>query len=290
VAVAIARERNYEIECISVIVIPRHQSPTETSVSLSRSLELFKSAENITTTWKIALHTQIRVAHDVGQAILEAAKDRHIDLILMGWRGEASGHDRIFGDVVDTIMQQAAAEVVVVRWAKDKRYKIQPTEEIQPLGTPLTGESRPKFCAKQFSFSSYLRLHWNRWLVPVRDGSKQAVALQLLPALVQLSLKPEVLLLKVMKDSHSEEELQTLDFVAQGLSSYIDAEIDVTTVCTPFVAHGVIDVAHQRRSDVIVLGASQEGMLKQVIQGNIPEAIARDCNCTVILVRPAMPQ
>jgi CIC family chloride channel protein len=289
VAVAIARERNYEIECISVIVIPRHQSPAETSVSLKRSLELFKSAEHITTAWEITLHTQIRVAHDVGQAILEAAKDRHIDLILMGWRGEASRHDRIFGDVVDTIMRQATAEVVVVRWAKDKRYNIQQPEEMQPRGMVLTGESQSDFSAKQFSFSSYLRLHWNRWLVPVREGSKQAVALQLLPALLQLSLQPQVLLLKVMKDSHSEQELQTLDFVAQGLSSYIDAKIDVTTVCTPFVAHGVIDVAHQRRSDVIVLGASQEGMLKQVIQGNIPEAIARDCNCTVILVRPAMP-
>jgi CIC family chloride channel protein len=154
----------------------------------------------------------------------------------------------------------------------------------------LTGESHSDFSAKQFSFSSYLRLHWNRWLVPVRDGSKQAVALQLLPALVQLSLQPQVLLLKVMKDSHLEEELQTLDFVADGLNAYIEAEIDVTAVCTPFVAHGVIDVAHQRRCDVIVLGASQQGMLRQVIQGNIPEAIARGCDCTLILVRPAMPR
>jgi CIC family chloride channel protein len=40
----------------------------------------------------------------------------------------------------------------------------------------------------------------------------------------------------------------------------------------------------------VVLGASREGMLKQVIQGNIPEAIARNCDCTVILVRPAIGQ
>jgi CIC family chloride channel protein len=29
-------------------------------------------------------------------------------------------------------------------------------------------------------------------------------------------------------------------------------------------------------------------MLRQVIQGNIPEAIAKNCQCTVILVRPAI--
>ncbi|MGB3404122.1 MAG: chloride channel protein [Microcoleaceae cyanobacterium] len=290
VAVAIARERNYEIECISVIVVPRHQSCCETSVSLQRSLELFKSAEHITTTWKIPLHTQVRVAHDVSQAVLEAAKDRHIDLILIGWRGEVSNHDRVFGDVVDHIMQQATAEVVVVKWAKQNRYKIQQFEEIDQTAIPLTQEAVSNFSAKEFNFSSYLRLHWNRWLVPVRDGSKQAAALQLLPALMQLSLQPNVLLLKVIKDHHVEEEIQTLDFVAQGLSSYIEASIDVTAVCTQFVAHGVLDVAHQRQCDVIVLGASQEGMLRQVIQGNIPEAIARGCDCTVILVRPAIPR
>ncbi|MGB3535510.1 MAG: chloride channel protein [Microcoleaceae cyanobacterium] len=287
VAVAIARERNYEIECISIIIIPRHHSPSETPVSLRDSLELFKSAEHITTTWKVSLHTQIRVAHNVAQAVLEAAKDRHINLILMGWRGTVSSQDRVFGDVVDNIMRQATAEVVVVKWAKQKRYKLQEIEEHQPVGIPLTQQSVSNFSAKEFNFSSYLRLHWNRWLVPVRDGSKQAAALQLLPALMQLSLQPQVLLLKVIKDDHLQEEVETLNFVAQGLSSYIEAEIDVTAVCSQFTAHGVLDVARQRHCDVIVLGASQEGMLKQVIQGNIPEAIARGCDCTVILVRPA---
>ena len=37
--------------------------------------------------------------------------------------------------------------------------------------------------------------------------------------------------------------------------------------------------------DVVVLGASREGMLQQAIKGNIPEAIASGVDCTVILVR-----
>ncbi|MGV0028703.1 hypothetical protein [Phormidesmis priestleyi] len=36
---------------------------------------------------------------------------------------------------------------------------------------------------------------------------------------------------------------------------------------------------------VIVLGASREGLLQQVQQGNIPAVISRQSNCTVILVR-----
>jgi CIC family chloride channel protein len=37
--------------------------------------------------------------------------------------------------------------------------------------------------------------------------------------------------------------------------------------------------------DVVVLGASREGMLQQAIKGNIPAAIALRVESTVILVR-----
>ncbi|MGB7894248.1 MAG: universal stress protein, partial [Microcoleus sp.] len=49
----------------------------------------------------------------------------------------------------------------------------------------------------------------------------------------------------------------------------------------------LIDLAQNDQCDAIVLGASREGLLKQVIHGNIPEAVARGCDCTVILVRSA---
>jgi CIC family chloride channel protein len=47
-------------------------------------------------------------------------------------------------------------------------------------------------------------------------------------------------------------------------------------------------LAQKDQCDVIVLGASREGMLQQAIKGNIPEAIARGCDCTVMLVRSAV--
>jgi CIC family chloride channel protein len=49
-------------------------------------------------------------------------------------------------------------------------------------------------------------------------------------------------------------------------------------------------LAHTQHYDVVVLGASREGLLQQVVHGNIPEAIARGVNSTVILVRGALSQ
>jgi CIC family chloride channel protein len=51
------------------------------------------------------------------------------------------------------------------------------------------------------------------------------------------------------------------------------------------VSEAVVKLASKEKCDVIVLGASREGLLQQAIKGNIPEAIARNSNCTVILVR-----
>lgn len=54
------------------------------------------------------------------------------------------------------------------------------------------------------------------------------------------------------------------------------------------IAEGVINLVQTEGYDVVVLGASREGLLQQAIQGNIPEAIASGVESTVILVRGAI--
>lgn len=267
IAAAIARERNYEIECLNVITIPRHRSPSETSVKLTKSRRLMRQAEQMGRAWGIPIHTQVRVTHDIAQAILETTKERHIDLILMGWQGKSSTTDRVFGNVVDVIIRQVGSEVILVKWP----------HVVDPFNTKRK-----------------LRLHslsgWQRWLVPLRDDPKDSVAVQLLPALMQLSHQPEIRLLKVMSKAITTPEKQVWEHTSDELSSLLNANVRMTAVTSDFVPEAVIDFAYREHCDVVVLGASREGMLKQVIQGNIPEAIARNCDCTVILVRPAIGQ
>jgi CIC family chloride channel protein len=69
-AAAIARDRHYEIECVQIILVSRHSSPSETQVRTAKSRRLLRQAEVMAKKWRIPLHTQIRVAHDAAQAIL----------------------------------------------------------------------------------------------------------------------------------------------------------------------------------------------------------------------------
>jgi hypothetical protein len=51
------------------------------------------------------------------------------------------------------------------------------------------------------------------------------------------------------------------------------------------IADAVNTLARKDKTEVILIGASREGLLQQAIKGNIPEAIARKSPCTVILFR-----
>jgi CIC family chloride channel protein len=269
VAVAIAQERNYELECITVITIPYSKSPSETLVRLTKSRRLLQQAERLGQNSKISVHTQIRVAHDVAQAILETTQEEHIDLLLMGWHGDISAPDRIFGNVMDAVIRLVPCQVMLIKWGQNQT----------PHDPQTNTNSDPNTCPV---------LAWHRWLVPVRDTLANSVSVQLLPALIKLSFSPKICLFRVVKTLISTEEIKDFNQDSENLSHRLNTEVIFSNVCSNSVSEAVIDLADKDQCDVIVLGASREGMLRQVIQGNIPEAIAKNCQCTVILVRPAI--
>ncbi|MEG5059031.1 chloride channel protein [Microcoleus sp. A2-C5] len=309
-AAAIARDRNYELECLQIILVPRNSSPSESAVRTTKSRRLLQQAERIIRTWNLPVHTQIRVAHDVPNAILETIKERHIDLILMGWQGELSTTGRIFGDVVDTVIRQAGCEVILVKWSDKLLLKGKTGDwgqKAQVRGEALRKESAdsidnnlPENPESQIAESPapYSNIHTEelglhtlmglqRWLVPIRGSYKQAAALRLLPAFVAASALPEIKLCQVHQPSVTEPSRDELKQAAEFIQRRVSCSVIATTVCAKSVSDALIDQAQNDQCDAIVLGASREGLLKQVIHGNIPEAVARGCDCTVILVRSA---
>ncbi len=249
-AIAIARDRDYEVECLQVITIPRGSAPAETQVRSTHSRRLLRHAEQIGREQQVPVHTQVRVAHDAAQAMLETIKDRHIDLMLMGWKGNTSTPGRVFGNAVDTIIRQAACEVVLVKLYEMTRF--------------------------------------HRWLIPIAGGPNAQEALQLLPSLLTLEPSPTIRICQVFEKNPAFSDLTLLDKTVQDLAEEISHPISARALWSNSVPEAITQIAKRERCDVIMLGASREGLLQQALHGNIPEAIARDNDCTVILVRGAI--
>src|SRR5919199_2352322 len=179
-AAAIARDRNYEIECLQVIPISRSNNPAQTSVKTTRSRRLLRMAEKLGRDWEIPVHTQIRVSHDAAQAILETIKERHINLIFMGWKAESpTTPGRVFGSIIDTLIRQAPCDLVLV--------KLGHRDELHSDGTTVA--------------SCPLPVAWKRWLVPIAGGPNSSYALQLLPALATLGGTPTLKVTQVFPPS-----------------------------------------------------------------------------------------
>ncbi len=249
-AINLAIERNYELECLQVITIPRHQAPAETSVRTTKSRRLLKQAVQLAQHYPISVHTQIRLAHDPAQAILETIEERHIDLVLMGWKGTTRTPGRIFGNIVDTLIRQAFCEVILVK--------------LQDAAT------------------------FNHWLVPIAGGPNSQEALRLLPALTRLSNQPDVRICQVFEQPPTAIEADRIQEIVTDLEEQLNCPTKSCLAWGKSVPDAVLEIAQLRHCDVIMLGASREGMLRQVITGNIPEAITKDSTCSVILVRGAI--
>jgi CIC family chloride channel protein len=277
-AAAIARDRHYEIECVQVMIVSRNSSPSETPVRTAKSRRLLRQAEVLGKKWRIPVHTEIRVAHDAAQAILETIKERHIDIILMGWKGETSTPGRIFGNVVDIIIRQATCDVMLVKLGQKVQRIISPPSPT--LGEPTEASTSPHLPTAQF----------NRWLVTMAGGPNARVALKLLPALVTLGNYPQIRLTQVFKPSELKPDMSVLEQAIRVLMRRrkLSSNVVAIPVQADSVSEGVINLVKTEGYDVVVLGASREGLLQHVIQGNIPEAIASGVESTVILVRGAI--
>jgi chloride channel protein, CIC family len=247
-AVAIARDRHYEIEVLHVIVVPPHKSLVEVPVRTVRGEQLLRQARNLGLVWQVPVHTQIRVAHDLCTAVLQAIKSQHINLALMGWRGNSRvPTDWIFSRLVDPVIQQANCELVLVK---------------------CNG-----------------RTQFDRWLVPMAGGPNAKLAIELLPALTTLSHQPVVRLCQVFEPAAGEPDLTTLDRSADFLYPYLNEAITTVPLHASSIPEAVLNYARQDGSDAIILGASRAGILQQVVHGNIPAAISQNSDLTVILVR-----
>lgn len=256
IAAAIANYHQYEIQCLRVICVPNYVYPAQAQVDTDDERQLMRQLEDWGKTAGIAIHTQIRIATDITEAILETITREQIDLLLMGWKGKTSGMESIFGNVVDSLIQQAACDLMLIK-----------------LGIA------------DHAFPQQLRVQ-HKWLIPTTGGDRIHKLLNILPALANLPHIPPQIQLCQVSSSNSREHF-TPDFVQalELLHNTLNCAIDSLLINSDSVSQAVIDLTQDRKYGLVILGASNEGLLQNVMNGNIPEAIAHHANSTVIIFR-----
>jgi CIC family chloride channel protein len=261
IAAAIARYHQYELECLQIIKVPKHTFPSEAFVNTQEIRKLLHRLERLGRQLKIPVHTQVRVAQDRAEAILEAIAQQQIKIVLMGWKGSTTTPGAIFGDLVDTLIRRATCDLILVKLGSNPN--VYPNDAHQAA----------------------------TWLIPMAGGPNAQRALELLPGLTSLyshTNSPKLWLCQVYSPATADLDCSLIERSTDYLRNNLSLPVMPIAVRSQSVSDAVIRLSRQEQCSVVMLGASREGLLQQALRGNIPEAIALGVESTVILVRGAI--
>ena len=192
----------------------------------------------------------LKAAHNLDTGILSIIESRpNTELVLMSWNRPTSAAN-IYGSPEKTLLQAAKSNVAVLR-SRNFPEKIQ------------------------------------RILIPAGGGPHARLGLRL-AAEIARSDEAELTLLRICKptpDIEVEAESRALDHLAEEVLEKIDPRIRTKVVVDDGVVDAIIREAKADSYDLLVIGASDEWAVKSLLVGSIPDAIADQAPCSVLLVR-----
>ena len=261
IAAAIAQDKHYEIDCLQVLSVPKHRLPSEILIPTQENRKILQRMERLGRHLDLSVNTQIKFAHNIADTILETIRERQIDVLVMGWKGTTTSKEAIFGSVVDILIDKAPCNIILVKLGK-------------------SSTAYPKGLNQKAT-----------WLIPMAGGPNIQRSLEFLPQLLSLYTNkdsPELLLSKVYLGKNKSQDYSDLNQATKLLKNQLSRPIRSIPLCSQSVVDAVVSLAESQHCDVILLGASREGLLQNVIHGNIPTMIASQVQSTVILVRGAL--
>ncbi len=248
-ASAVAKEKDGEIFALHVVRVPRQLGITDGRFFLKQGKPILESVIAEAKALDVPVNTMIRFGRDVAQAIIDTARERDSNLMLLSWLGSTSTQGKAFGSVIDAISKTPPCDLAMIRFRE--------REEPQ------------------------------RILVPTAGGPNSSLALELAISQAreyerERGIKPHITALYVArggKRSSMELGERTL---ARVIAPY-EYPLEPRVVSAPGFLEGILQEAEQH--NLVVLGATEGAFFEQLLFGALPAQVAQQCSKTVMIVK-----
>jgi amino acid transporter/nucleotide-binding universal stress UspA family protein len=248
---AIAREKDGEVLALHVVRLPVQLSLSEARHFLVQGKPLMEAAIQEARTFDVPVHTMIRVGRHIGAAILDTARGRDSNLIILGWPGYTQSRDTAFGNVIDLLAKDPPCDMAVVRFRRREAPQ--------------------------------------RILIPTSGGLHTNLAIELAIAQARQferqfpGRRPAITLLYVTPDDSNSGAMARGYELLHSLAAGYDYPLEVLVVTAPGVVTGILREVEEH--DLIIIGAAEERLFEQRLFGSIPYRVASECTKTVIMVK-----
>ena len=245
-AAPIAKAHNGEIIALAVINVPQNLPINEGMRFVDQKAPLMKKAVQYGRKIGVPTRTAIRIAHRTSDGIVTLAEKQRASLILMGWKGYTSTRDRIFGDVTDRVMRYAPCDLITV-----KLIGTQPIDKI---------------------------------LLPTAGGPHAILASEYV-AILKKAYNADVTFCNVAGSNPTERQKDlAIQWIDETIAkNALQGSARKLVIESDHIAKSLITAGADY--DLLVLGASREGLFSSVLLGEITEEVARYSKKPVMVVK-----
>ncbi|MGD2147252.1 MAG: TIGR00341 family protein [Anaerolineae bacterium] len=242
----LASQQGGDVLALQVVTVPDQVPLEEGRHRAAVSRVLLERAMTQAKEEGFSIQTTTRVAHTVAEGILDAAREETVDMIVLGWSGTSRTPGASMGPVIDAVLRDAPCEVVVAK------------------GEAWRGAERI--------------------LLPTAGGPNSPVAARLALAL-SAAYGSQVTAVYVQPGRASPQQMEeNKRRIAQTLNGLaFERQPEQRVIIANSVVEGVVREAEGY--DVVVLGASEEGMFDQLVFGSVPQQIAAGVPRAALIVR-----
>lgn len=204
------------------------------------------------------------------QGILEEARTRGADLIVMGTHGRGGFEHLVLGSVTEKVLRKATIPVLTVPPA---------VTQVPAAAQPFTAV----LCAVDFSPASLRALRYAESLAA--EGGKRLILLHVLDWVADRPL-PSGLGTEIVAAQRRQESA-----ALQELRSTVSADVRAWCTCEELTAIGrpyeqILRVADEQHADLIVLGVHGRHAIERALFGSTTNQVVRRATCPVLTVHP----
>jgi basic amino acid/polyamine antiporter, APA family len=244
-----------ELIALHVLRVPPQLSISEGRVLLKEGRPYLETVIEQAKQQEVPVHTIIRLGRKVSDSIRKTIVENASDLLLLGWPGYTETKGTYFGSVIDPILDNPPCDVAVVRYRQERTLK--------------------------------------RILIPIGGGVNSRLAVKLAVKMTSTMDKeelPVLELLHVTRPRVSESDHIRADQVMkQAQEGTVYDLIDETVIESENVEQAILDYAAGKMdnapADLIVIGASEESIFKNMLVGNLVARIIDKADVTVMMVK-----
>jgi amino acid transporter/nucleotide-binding universal stress UspA family protein len=244
---ALAGARNGELFAVHVVGVPQALSLADGRYFLKQGIPILQRAIEAGQAQDVPVNTMLRLGRDVGSAILETARERRSDLILLGWPGYTRSERAAFGKVIDLVSQAPPCDIAVVRFRSPEAPK--------------------------------------RMLIPTAGGPNTGLCLELAIAQAQAFKKEtgedsEITVMTVITPSNDRYAMESLHNRYRQIYGYNFKSLFIQNGT---VLDAILDESENH--NLVLIGATEEGLFERKLFGTMAENLARESHKTVIMCK-----